>query len=587
MDPYNHLYHTHATHGWRPAQPAPQLPPAVRQPPPSHPQQHMLPVEPQRPRYDMAPFQELSGAIARALEKYELYTASRFNQIDTALKNLTKHSADIMESVKTLHQESVTKDHFERACKESQDDLNTIRAIVRQGTAASLTKIERLENLVGNPDALHTNEKPSVLGRMGRLECAMMELTESVSDPDAARPPVIRHEAAVNTSPILHPTADVGTDVLDLLPPIQLVESGVQADIRESPLSVLMATHTTPEETPFTTACTVQTLVPASWNRTDDDTDSLVSGSSRMATSPLLTAIPPAFCSVEPSSSTGHLRRDASILDEQEIIDALAAGSDDRTRHSLSSSPDVASTHNRPLTPVSSRPASLKTPAHSTPTQIPPPCEPPLHRGFGRPSMTAPHPVSSLRALSNFSSPLSSPPIIPAETPTPRQSVPPSGRVSSPSLSTMSSLSSLDSETYCQPVQQNMSANTSRAANAPMKIKSERTVSDRPAKRRKIPASTSTFCNLDRVSYESNKGGNGRGRGSGRGRGGSASRGGRPRKNQLVITPVKMEKLQPQPSSGGGAAERARYEPPRIGTDCPWPAKVADESHREFVQCDE
>lgn len=151
--------------------------------------------------------------------------------MEMAIGSLSKLTADTLELLQVTRQES--KDGFERFFKESKDRTESIHSLIRQAVHASMTKSERIEHILGDPDALDSDDSQSsnVLGRIARLECAMMELTESVSDPDAARPTVVRHEAAVNTDPQVRPTADDGTDVIDLHPSVAVVESGVQAGV--------------------------------------------------------------------------------------------------------------------------------------------------------------------------------------------------------------------------------------------------------------------------------------------------------------------------------------------------------------------
>ena len=220
-------------HQLRPPQPAPPQPaPPPRQPPPPPPPQHIA-IEPTQLPFNPMPFRELLGAMQVLLDRSEARTNSRLHAIEIAIGGLNKRVEDAFESAKATREVTMeTKDGLELVRKIFHEGTDSVRALIGQVLHTTAAKSERIEHILGDPDALDSDEKASnVLGRIARVECAMMELSESVSDPDAARATIVRHEVAVNTSPLVRPTADVGVDAVDLLPPIQLVDHGVQADV--------------------------------------------------------------------------------------------------------------------------------------------------------------------------------------------------------------------------------------------------------------------------------------------------------------------------------------------------------------------
>ena len=127
---------------------------------------------------------------------------------------------DVVQAANTARQE--TKDNFEK-----------IQTFLFHATKHTLTKSERLEHILGNAEdgTGGVAGTTTVMGRIEQLERAILELAETVGDPDAARATVVRHEVAINTSPILRPTADIGVDAVDLITFVEHTDAGVQSEL--------------------------------------------------------------------------------------------------------------------------------------------------------------------------------------------------------------------------------------------------------------------------------------------------------------------------------------------------------------------
>ncbi len=300
----------------------------------------------------------------------------------------------------------------------------------------------------------------------------------------------------------------------------------------------------------------------------------------------------------------------SSIFDEQEIDHTLGNGTDDATQCGLSTpasphralpkSPLAASliplpfrnskspplappvpTIAPPVLPANSSPLQvLTTPTPSTPLSLEPvnPAQSASHASSHSPDVLAGRTLSPGAASSSSLSsvPTSSPPLPPQETEQPQQAPPLERTISYSSMSSLSTISSNDSQPVPNPA-------ASASASAPVKVKTERAENGtvgRPAKRRKTAASASGLqCKAEKVRGGASSARNGRGGSSargGRGRGRGGGQGGRRKSQQLRIIPIK------EPAAAAAPQEpRQRYEAPRIGTDCPWPGKISGHDHRE------
>ena len=153
-----------------------------------------------------------------ALDKANDRASIRMDRMEIAIGNLSKVTSEALEVANTVRQEN-------------KDSIEKLQNLLLKVTEMSLGKTNRLEMLLGDPDQQTVEaERPTLFGRIEQLERAILELSESIGDPDAARPVIAHHEAGVNTSPQLRPTADVGVDAIDLVPPIPHTEMGVQVD---------------------------------------------------------------------------------------------------------------------------------------------------------------------------------------------------------------------------------------------------------------------------------------------------------------------------------------------------------------------
>ncbi|KAI0631067.1 hypothetical protein C8Q77DRAFT_1062283 [Trametes polyzona] len=548
----------------------------------------------------------------------------------------------------------------------------------------------------------------TVLGRIRQLERAIVELSESVSDPDAARPVIVRHEAAVNTSPEPRPMVEAGVGTAQPETPAQQVNTGVQVDL-PMPLSqrshsvlprpflgiqsslAALRTHHRVSSSPFA----IQPLAPAHWSPQGVDSDDVISSTGSKQPSPTLNISAQTASnannqavSVPSSSSEG---RGSSPWDEKEILETLGTGTEPEVVSQASATPPVATLPQTspagpssrsvppiPRTTMFARPsADAKTPGtplcappgqtvSSSPDQAAnqsqPKSSPPIPR---RQTMAAMALAAGAIAASNSatttmmtaatmmaSRPQPSPPLR-SVPPIPRglgtmavatalglvsSSASSSSSSSSPSrpalspaksdafsLSSLSTLSSTSSAGQAQPTTDtspevpsglssrdvgqsaSISAAPSRegtvrgrgrgrggnrggksgtSASARVTVKKERSgaaLAGPPAKRRKTYGGAQTVGDDGdgedaTVAPSSTRRGRGGGRGRARSRGGRGGNSGSSRKSSA----------RPGSSTVQRHTNEDKYDPPQIGTDCPWPAKIeGDEAYqREFVQCD-
>ncbi|RPD75503.1 hypothetical protein L226DRAFT_534411 [Lentinus tigrinus ALCF2SS1-7] len=602
----------------------------------SHPPPASMATEtPQIPR-DVTPLREFAAWVAAAFRDQEMRTTAKIDRLEIAMGKLSQMTAEGLELAKRQE----TKNAVVPTQQEMKDAFTAMQHFVTQATRAVLGKADKLESMLGDPSSPDYGSKKTVFGRIDSLEQALLELSETVSDPDAARPVIVRHEAAVNTSPPPRTTADVGIAALEPPSPLQLpqpllqvTETGVQAD---GPVLVDAEVETTTEVprrsstesgTVFTPSPTssraaplfhksfaVQSLAPAQWTPREDDTESSVSESSCR-----LTQYPPRDGDLAVPdhiyATTSTVERFASsAFDEQEIDNDL--GADDTTQCALS--PSALSHRSSTLSPVAMSPIALPRPVTISPIPAPsisttlPPAVPispiplqtpaaPLTPPSLRPINASPatlrenenhasdaSPGELARGVlspgdassSSLSSVPSSSPLLPPQQTSQPQTAPPRLHTveRTTSYSSMSSLSSLGSDTS------NYTESASTAA--PAKVKTERSDTGplgRPAKRRKTVANAGELQDQAGNAHAGSSASTKRGRGgssSGRGGRGRGRVGGGRKSRQLLITPIKPAP-QPVPKK-----PRKRYEVPRIGTDCPWPAKVNGYDRREFVLCD-
>ncbi|KAJ8502319.1 hypothetical protein ONZ51_g61 [Trametes cubensis] len=648
------------------------------------------------PPFDPAPFTELMGVFASALDKNEHHMALRLNKIEATLGGIAKTTAEALQIAHTTRQET-------------KEGLDRLQAALLNTAKSSRANHEKVQTLLGAQDMEMQEEGTSLFARMQLLEQTIAELTESVSDPDAARPAIVRHEAAVNTSPELRPLSDAGVDTLDLELPSRSTDTEVQTNIRtfvESAVSpppeviqqtaVQFTSHqslgaTQSSAVPFI----VQPLAPAEWATSGDCSDGTGSSGASKGVSPIPILRIVASGADEhlslPPSSEG---RASSAFEEQEILNSLRPDVD---RSQTTSSSSLLSASQTPEMGSGARPSiplprrntlvahtpstSVQTGAPSgtlaqasalgliTPTLTqgvstsgqsstsppqPPKVSPPLPRratllaslqnsagrvvgpsSLGRARLSSnTNPVAAAASSSSLSSISSQPKPIASQ-----------GLQSSERSDSLSSLSSLSSppQSQSQPQAQTQSRTLERtraserirasstasnpasardvsrtresaargrsrsatrggkaSASARVGMKKERSESDvagRAAKRRKTLGDTSDIAMGDdegtssssistRGGKMSARGGRGpgRGRGRGRGRGGSAGMS----SSRGVTKGGDDDEGEDSGGSSDSRGKGAKYEPPRVGTDCPWPDKIdGDEAYqREFVQCD-
>nr|VWO94510.1 N/A [Ganoderma boninense] len=328
---------------------------------PAHAAQHVVPPpQPPRPPNDPFPFRELEASVVAALDKFGERSSTRMDRVEIAIGNLSKVTSEALQIANSTRQEN----------KEALDKLQSLALKVAE---VSLGKTNRLEVLLGDPDRQTAEaDRPTLFGRIEQLERAILELSESIGDPDAARPVTVRHEAGVNTSPLLRPTADVGVDAIDLVSPIPHAEIGIQVDQPSRVEAGVEARQPTPEtntvrsqttlvSSPFAapaiqsryrgSSFTAQPLVAASWGIQDEasgeqipsptvfvaDVNAAASpiraeSSSSRSSSPIPSPPPCPLAITNASTTTGTISstsrtqlspQPSSIFDEQEILDTL------------------------------------------------------------------------------------------------------------------------------------------------------------------------------------------------------------------------------------------------------------------------
>ncbi|KAI0676496.1 hypothetical protein C8Q78DRAFT_1073304 [Trametes maxima] len=174
-------------------------------------------MSPAPPSYDPAPFQELLGVLLAKFEHLETRIFARFDRTDATLGSVAKVAADALQISSGVRQES-------------REGLERLQVLVLNAVKCSRTEAEALRAILrreGTDD--EEGGRRTVFDQMQEIERAVVELAEGVGDPDAARPTIVRHEAAVNTQTEERSLVDVGVDALDLQPPVLRADVAVQA----------------------------------------------------------------------------------------------------------------------------------------------------------------------------------------------------------------------------------------------------------------------------------------------------------------------------------------------------------------------
>ncbi|TBU44723.1 hypothetical protein BD309DRAFT_1079832 [Dichomitus squalens] len=491
MNPYPHA---HWRQGQRAAHPRVQLESmqthSVYQAHSAHPAQHMMAAAsepPSRPPYDPQPFRELESALIAALDKMNNNSSARMDMMEIAIGNLARVTDDALQVAKSARRE----------CKEGFDRL---QGHLLRSAQASIVKSERLAMILGDPEnrSMDTEQQNSTLmGRIEQLELAITELTETVADPDAGRPAIVRHEAAVNTSPQSRPTVDVAIDAIDLVPPIPHADMGIQAEQptfveagveARPPSQEMVSTGSQTVFTPsahlvttmsgfYTPSFVPQPLAPASWSPIDTasgeqnpphsmpqlveavsappmSADSSISRATSKAPSPPPRPTTSARTSMSmstavPSTSRTQLSpRPSSIFDEQEIMDELDNVSQYPTSPvgAIPQSPPRTSPIRAPLFPSArNHGTSSRFPPHIPAAKEPGPFPSPPGYDVGNESPTKPSHGAGIFSASGTAAPR------PQDSPLPNGFTRLSARSSPPPLSASASDSSLSSVSSSNP----------------------------------------------------------------------------------------------------------------------------------------
>ncbi|KAI9063780.1 hypothetical protein FKP32DRAFT_1676207 [Trametes sanguinea] len=638
-----------------------------------------------------APTPDLVAVLLSALNRVDTHLSARLSRIEVAYEGLAKAVADTVHVANATRQETKegfdllqatrqeTKDGFDRlhaiignsaaaSRQETTDGLNRLQTTLATVAKASRADAKRIGMLLGTPDFENEAEPQTVLSGIKQVEQSIVELAETISDPDAARPVVVRHEAGVNTTPTTRRLVDTAVDALILEPPPQRIDVEVQThvDIDEA---MEVADPSSDAAEPWASRFArlrglalredrfspspvgAQSLRPAEWTPRVDSSDNPESSSKDL--SPEVPDIPNNH--VEPVSipppSEG---RASSLFEEEEILATLKEDSERTTLTASTASaqptPQMSARAlpaDMPAPPAPRRPepvrttqtasASVLTPeketgAAASAEEVPKKPTPPLprrstlmaaasvsaHRSAAL--MTLPLPRGLLkRALGSDAAAASS--SANSSTLLSGLSQPPATEGSAPAStsSSLSSLSSLSSPPQSQTrtraagkanasssthsVGESVSASStgfsregsardrSRSrqrggkanASASVRVGMKKDRSDdaavgRDAKRRKTMG--------DATEVDEGRGGGTASTSSRRGK--TGGRGGRGRGRARGGGPNMPGRSQKAGSKGDAAKPKGKYEPPRIGTDCPWPDKIeGDEAyHREFIQCD-
>ncbi|OSD01461.1 hypothetical protein PYCCODRAFT_1468631 [Trametes coccinea BRFM310] len=341
----------------------------------------------------VAPMQDLMTVLLSALDRVDNHLSARLSRMEVAYEGLAKalndtaHVAnatrqETKESLNLLHAtRQETKDELDclRATRqETTDGLNRLQATLANVAKSSRADAKRIELLLGTPNFEDEAEPQTVFSRIEQVERSIVELSETISDPDAARPVIVRHEAGVNTTPEPRHLIDTAVDALALESPAQRIDVGVQTHNDEAVAVARPANYVAESSwasrfarlqglglrddrstfSPFG----AQPLGPAEWTPRDGSSES--SGSLNKDRSPEASDVPNNECEPVsiPTPSEGHA---SSIFEEEEILATLK---DDMDRTSqTASSPSVQPT---PLLPAPALP--VHTPVALPHRPVPP-----------------------------------------------------------------------------------------------------------------------------------------------------------------------------------------------------------------------
>ncbi|CDO70496.1 hypothetical protein BN946_scf184569.g39 [Trametes cinnabarina] len=298
-------------------------------PPPALPGIHNLTVMTSHagpPPNDPAPMQELVTIFLSALEKIDTHLSARLSRMEVAYEALAKVTSDITPVTNVYRQE--TKEGLDRLHgdianltnanrKETKEGLDHLHALVLNLAKSSRANADRVAQLLGEPTSEEKSEAQTVFSRIEQLERAVVELTETVSDPDAARPVVVRHEAGVNTSPVSQLLVQTDCSMTDAATPVASTNFILKPPVSR-PSQALRIFREVHSSSPFV----VQPLGPAQWTPrtgTSDDSDS----SSKRLSPPIPEVVADDGPVNIPSPSEG---RESSLFEEEEILLTLREG---------------------------------------------------------------------------------------------------------------------------------------------------------------------------------------------------------------------------------------------------------------------
>lgn len=128
--------------------------------------------------YDPTPFNHAVNLFITALDDIDTRMTARLNRMEIAISNMAEVAAAALRVATNARQED-------------KDDLERLHTGVVDAAKCSLASSERTNMILGDvscdPDADPEHEHKTVLGRLRQLESAVAKLSESMSDPDAAR----------------------------------------------------------------------------------------------------------------------------------------------------------------------------------------------------------------------------------------------------------------------------------------------------------------------------------------------------------------------------------------------------------------
>ncbi|KAI0819408.1 hypothetical protein BC628DRAFT_1423814 [Trametes gibbosa] len=342
---------------------------------------------PPQPTSGSTPNQEVMSAFIAALDKLDAHLSARLNRIEAAYGGMAQVAAEALQVANSTRQE--TKDGLERL---HTGTLNAAKCALASTEKIQLVLGDLTEDTDIDRDAEH--QGATILGRLRQLERAVIELSESVSDPDAARPTIVRHEAGVNTTSDQRMLVDVEVNAV---PPEQFIDrtnTGITvhasvdkafnpAGSTSNHVSPSGGNQTkyihfaTPARVPLSPFA-VQPLIPARWGsatKFGTHDESITSNSNSKAPTPITDARSPVSAertetpvSIPAATSEG---RSSSIFEEEEILNTLGADDHESTSQALLSPPS-APTQTLPLIVPRTPPASTQSSFSASPLKITP-----------------------------------------------------------------------------------------------------------------------------------------------------------------------------------------------------------------------